>query len=185
MDGQQANQAHHVSGGAAVGGTSNPVREEAPAVDADAAGRPGVPQEAEPRPAEGARGTEPERQPDTGRHLTRAELDEPTPVVGMAQPPRGLSGAVRRTAYGIPETRARHWMLLMVGDRVDVLEHRLEAAWRRLAAGVGLENTMESARRNPGLAVAIGIGGLAAVAVGARALSRRGGRANPERENHS
>lgn len=185
MDDHEADQARHASGGAAASGISSPVREGAAAVDADAAERPGVPREAQPRPAEGAHETEPERQPGTEQHLVRAGLDEPTPVVGMAQPPRGLSGAVRRAAYRIPETRARHWMLLMVGDRVDVLEHRLQAAWRRLVAGVGLEDTVESARRNPRLALAIGIGGLAAVVVGARALSRHGVPPNRKLENRS
>jgi hypothetical protein len=44
------------------------------------------------------------------------------PVFGTAQPPRGLSGALRRRAYAIPEHRARHWALLLLADRVDVVE---------------------------------------------------------------
>ena len=38
---------------------------------------------------------------------------------------RGLSGLVRRAAYRVPEHRTTRWTLLLVGDRLDVLEHRL------------------------------------------------------------
>jgi hypothetical protein len=55
----------------------------------------------------------------------RAELLSMTPVFGTAQPLHGLSGVLRRVAYSTRETRARHWMLLLAADRVDVLEHRV------------------------------------------------------------
>jgi hypothetical protein len=46
----------------------------------------------------------------------------------------GLSGLMRRMAYSTRETKMRHWMTLLLADRVDVLEHR---AWKltKLAAG--------------------------------------------------
>ena len=37
--------------------------------------------------------------------LIGVEIDHLTPVFGTAQPPRGLSGVLRRAAYGIPDTR--------------------------------------------------------------------------------
>ena len=57
-----------------------------------------------------------------------------TPVFGTAQPVSGFSGLLRRLAYSMRETQARHWMMLLMADRVDVLEHR---AWRltKVAAG--------------------------------------------------
>ncbi len=48
--------------------------------------------------------------------------DHLTPVFGTAQPPRGLSGLLRRLAYRIPTHYRRHWLLLMLADRVDVAE---------------------------------------------------------------
>jgi len=48
------------------------------------------------------------------------ELGALTPVFGTAQPPAGLSGILRRMAYRVPEHRPRHWMPLMLADRVDV-----------------------------------------------------------------
>jgi hypothetical protein len=50
-----------------------------------------------------------------------------TPVFGTAQPLRGLSGRIRRYAYTYSEAQTLHWMLLMAGDRVDVLESRFRA----------------------------------------------------------
>jgi len=58
--------------------------------------------------------------------LVQRDVVRPTPVFGTAQPARGLSGALRTRAYAIPEHHARHWFLLIVADRVDVVE-----AWTR------------------------------------------------------
>ena len=61
-------------------------------------------------------------------HLMSNKLDGClTPVFGTAQPLRGISGAIRRYAYGFSEGQTAHWLLLMAGDRVDVLEGRVEA----------------------------------------------------------
>jgi MYXO-CTERM domain-containing protein len=59
-------------------------------------------------------------------------------VFGTAQPPYGLSGALRRGAYAIPEHRARHWMLLMLADRVELVEHRLVGPGPALIAGTAV-----------------------------------------------
>lgn len=112
-------------------------------IDAELERRPGVPMETLPHPVVGAHWREPDRQEPTATVLKRREIDRLTPVFGTAQPPRGASGLVRRLAYRIPEHRARRWMLLLVADRVDVLEHRLgrAAPWIALAlpiAAVGI-----------------------------------------------
>jgi hypothetical protein len=39
---------------------------------------------------------------------------------------------MRRMAYRIPEWRARHWMLLLLADRVDVVEGLLGDVMRRV-----------------------------------------------------
>jgi len=111
--------------------------------------RPGVPMNAEPNPAEGAHWQHPQQQPNAEGHLTRAGLDGPTPVVGTAQPPAGLSGLIRRQAYQIPEHYARHWLLLLVADRVDVAEHRLGDALSAPLEKAGFEPGARIARRNP------------------------------------
>jgi len=88
--------------------------------------RPGVPMEHEPRPlTPGVRWNEPERMSPVPWVTKRMELDRLTPVYSTALPPRGLSGLLRRIAYNIPESHARHWATLLLADRVDVLEHRV------------------------------------------------------------
>jgi hypothetical protein len=57
--------------------------------------------------------------------LIGVDVGRLTPVFGTMQPPRGLSGLIRRAGYRIPEHKAGRWMLLLLGDRVDVWENRL------------------------------------------------------------
>ena len=87
--------------------------------------RPGVPMETEPRAITATvHWSDPERQRPDRRVTKRVELRQLTPVFSSANPPRGFSGVLRRAAYRIPETRPKHFMMLMLADRVDVLEHR-------------------------------------------------------------
>ena len=99
--------------------------------DASQTQRPGVPMERRPAPAGQPSWSEPERQPHRPGLTRRVELDRMTPVFGTAQPPRGLAGALRRIAYQIPEHKARHWMTLLMADRVDAYGYRLKklSAW--------------------------------------------------------
>ena len=99
--------------------------------------RPGVPRIGRAVPDPGAHWTRPEQQRGADL-LARSGLREATPVFGTAQPARGLSGLVRRAAYGVPEHRAGRWALLLLGDRIDVLEHRLRRGWILLPAAVAL-----------------------------------------------
>jgi hypothetical protein len=103
-------------------------------VDAAPEARPGVPRERRPVPDPGAHWERPEQQRGADT-LSRSGLRAVTAVFGTAQPARGLSGAVRRAAYGVPEHRAARWALLFAADRIDVLEHRLaRGAWLLPAA---------------------------------------------------
>jgi hypothetical protein len=61
------------------------------------------------------------------------------PVFGTAEPPAGLSGLVRRWAYRYPDHCPRHWLLLLLGDRIDSWTHRARRALPfALAMGAGL-----------------------------------------------
>jgi hypothetical protein len=95
--------------------------------------RPGVPMEHEPRPLTATA-------PDHFEHMRprrglthRTETQSMTPVFGTVQPLHGVSGLLRRIAYSTHETRARHWMMLLLADRVDVLEHRIARLVKILA----------------------------------------------------
>lgn len=122
--------------------------------------RPGIPQEAEAPAASGAHWARPPAQAGRERRLHHAGLAEATPVFGTAQPPRGVSGIIRRKAYEIPERQAKHWALLFLADRVDVLEDRLGPALAGPLEGLGFHAGSSWVRANP-------FGALAGVVVGA------------------
>ena len=70
----------------------------------------------------------PERQPEKWPRERSIEHAFVTPVFGTAQPPKGLSGVVRKYAYArFSEGRLAHWLLLVAGDRIDAAEHRLRS----------------------------------------------------------
>ncbi len=87
--------------------------------------RPGVPMETSPEPVGNAHWDRPEPMKPRPGILKRANLEKFTPVFGTAQPIRGVSGALRRLGYSIPEHKVRHWAVLLLADRVDVLESKL------------------------------------------------------------
>lgn len=122
---------------------------EARGVDVARERRPGVPRERRPEPVDRAGWVQPERQELREPHFRRAGLERLTPVVGTAQPPRGASGMLRRRAYRIPEHRARHWAILMLADRVDVLEGRVGGAIGTGLRRIGMGRMAERAERNP------------------------------------
>jgi hypothetical protein len=103
------------------------------------------------------------RQRNQDDHLKRLGLKRLTPVYGTANPPHGLAGVMRRWAYAYPENLARHWMVLMLADRVDVMEDRLGGVLERPLKSVGLDGVGRRVRRNPfaALAVVAGAGWLA------------------------
>jgi hypothetical protein len=96
--------------------------------DLDPADRPSYPKETLDARPEGARWDLPEPQPHRGYRERSIEHADLTPVFGTAQPLHGLSGSLRRLAYDkYSEGRAAHWLLLMAGDRVDVVSSTLRS----------------------------------------------------------
>jgi hypothetical protein len=93
-------------------------------VDADPGQRPGVPMETEPEPLSGAQ-IPIELQKSDYPVLMHGGRQGMPPVYGTAAPPKGLSGVLRKVAYKYPDHWARHWMILLMADRVDSWEHNL------------------------------------------------------------
>ena len=90
--------------------------------DLDPADRPSVPKERRDLET-GAHWTIPPSQPELRPRERSIEHEMLPPVFGTVAPLRGLSGAVRRLAYSrYSEGRAAHWLLLILGDRVDAWE---------------------------------------------------------------
>ncbi|WP_374008606.1 hypothetical protein [Leifsonia sp. LS-T14] len=91
-------------------------------VDSDPADRPSHPRERIDPEATGAHWAFPERQKYEGRRERSIEHEMLPPVFGTAQPLHGVSGAIRRFAYDrYSEGRTAHWLLLVLGDRVDAI----------------------------------------------------------------
>ncbi len=90
--------------------------------DLDRSKRPGVPMERMPPRDDDAHWDIPEAQPRTVEVLHSIERPGLTPVFGTACPPSGLSGKIRRAAFRHSEGRLRHWMMLLMADRVNVVE---------------------------------------------------------------
>lgn len=130
-------------------------------VDRQRERRPGVPKAAEPSDDEAVAGRPiTSQQEQRGDRLHRVGLDEPTVVFGTAQPHRGLSGTLRTAAYRIPEHHARHWMLLLLADRVNTAEDRLTGGGLRSPEAPSFGRIGRGVRDHPLLsagAVAAGI----------------------------
>ncbi|WP_203582099.1 hypothetical protein [Microbacterium hibisci] len=87
--------------------------------DLAAADRPAFPRE-QPGIETGARWDLPEQQQASGPREKSVEHDRLTPVFGTAQPLHGVAGAVKRYAYDkYSEGQTAHWLLLILGDRID------------------------------------------------------------------
>jgi hypothetical protein len=65
-------------------------------------------------------------QPVEVEKLRSIERPDVTAVFGTTVPPMGLSGAIRRLAFHYSENRYRHWLPLIVADRVGVVEGILD-----------------------------------------------------------
>lgn len=96
-------------------------------VDLDPAARPSVPRLQFQEDLTGAHWEFPDRQPEEYPRERSVEHGMLTPVFGTAQPPSGVSGAIRRYAYRYSEGRTAHWLMLVFADRVDAWEHHLKS----------------------------------------------------------
>lgn len=91
--------------------------------DLDRKDRPGVPMErTPPRFLEGKHWDQPEQQKQDIEVLVSPERPGLTPIFGTSAPPKGLSGMLRRVAFKLTENDIRHWLLLLLADRLNMVE---------------------------------------------------------------
>jgi hypothetical protein len=67
-----------------------------------------------------------EQQPIDVEVLHSNERPNVTRVFGATLPPSGLSGVVRRQAFKWSEGKIEHWLLLLLADRINVVEGFLQ-----------------------------------------------------------
>lgn len=65
----------------------------------------------------------PPQQPELVEVLHSSERPSLSSVFGSPNPPKGISGHLRRYAFKYSESNWLHWLLLLVADRVDSMEH--------------------------------------------------------------
>lgn len=91
--------------------------------DLDRKNRPAVPMErTPPRFIHQHEGKLPQQEENVEVLVSSERFGQITPIFGTAQPPKGLSGALRRIAFKWSENDLRHWLLLLAADRVNVVE---------------------------------------------------------------
>jgi hypothetical protein len=96
--------------------------------DLDPKDRPSYPKLQYQDDLTGAHWEFPDRQPEKWPRERSIEHQFLPPVFGTAQPPRGLSGAIRKLSYArYSEGQAAHWLLLVLADRVDAWENHLKS----------------------------------------------------------
>lgn len=151
-------------------------------VDADPARRPMVPMEL-PSDVTAVRGPVGARQVPNMKIHKSTEHPDLTPVFGTSCPPRGLSGKLRDFAFTYSEGRMPHWLILLLADRIDVVEGMIEDVTHGKIPNTYKERgwdapgaTQERMRRNTHVATAVGVGLAigAAVMLWPRIRDRRG-----------
>jgi hypothetical protein len=93
-------------------------------VDLDLSRRPGVPMMREPQPWPNTRYPPERQQGEPASPMHGRPNKELPPVFGTSTPLKGLSGVVRKLAYSLPDHKPSHWLLMLLGDRVDLWETR-------------------------------------------------------------
>ncbi len=99
--------------------------------------------------------------------LMTTERPSPSAVYGTTVPPAGLSGMIRRAAFRYSENRYRHWLPLLLADRVQVVEGVLSDLAKGHLPNIWKEKGYNAEwKHNPQLlvtklgAVAVGIAGI-------------------------
>ena len=67
-----------------------------------------------------------DQQPETVEILMSNERPTITRVFGTSVPPSGLSGIIRRYSFQHSEDRYRHWIPLILADRINMFEGLIE-----------------------------------------------------------
>jgi len=96
-------------------------------------------------------------------------------VFGTANPPRGLSGMLRRAAFRWSESNWLHWLLLMGADRLNVVEGIAEDIGRGIVPNLPAEMGVRAEWRHNKKGFAIKAATAFAVAGGLVLLLRRRG----------
>jgi len=140
--------------------------------DLDHKNRPAIPMERTPPRFIHVPHGQPVQQAQTVEVFYSPERPGITPLFGTVQPPKWLSGAIRRVAYKLPENDLRHWLMLIAADRVNVVEGIVDDLRRGYVPNVlGEMGIRSELRHNPAGLVRKAL--IATAVVGGIALLRK------------
>jgi hypothetical protein len=122
--GQRSDQAPDMDTVAERGGAERHAHIVGWGADIKKSDRPAVPMERRPPRLEGVHWhhVEPQELRPEDEVLHSSERPGLTPIFGSKQPPTGISGGLRRLAFGWSENDIRHWLVLLAADRVNMVE---------------------------------------------------------------
>lgn len=135
--------------------------------DLDPSVRPGIPMDKSPDL--GFEALYPDIEPQIPRAKVHKSIEhmQMTPVFGNVCPPKGLSGLIRNHAFRFSEAQSRHWLYLVLADRVDMIETLITDIARLDIPNIPKEIGMKAMWKHDKKSVlawsAIGIGALGAV----------------------
>lgn len=90
--------------------------------DLDRRNCPAYPMERTPPRLENPPTHAPEQQPVKVKVFHSTERSDITPIFGSTVPPSGISGRLRAWAFRYSENNVFHWLLLLLADRVNMME---------------------------------------------------------------
>jgi hypothetical protein len=121
--------------------------------------------------------------------LGSSEHNRRTAVFGTSSPPAGLSGAIRRRAFRRSEGKWGHWLMLLMADRINVIEGIIQDLGRGRIPNIPAEMGIRSEIRHnlPGLTRKVMVSGavLTLAVIGTRALAARRERERAEMAGRS
>lgn len=120
----------------------------------------------------------PQQQHSDVEILRSIEHEHMPAVFGTSTPPSGVSGMIRRAAFGYSESHWFHWLMLMGADRVNVLEGVVQDLARAKIPNIPAEMGIRSEWKHNKQGLAKKIAVTAAVGVAAFALFQWAGSRN-------
>lgn len=107
----------------------------------------------------------PPQQSETVEILHSNERPNLTAVFGTTLPPRGVSGVVRRFAFGFSENKQLHWIALILADRInmvegvadDLLKGRVPNVFAEMGLGADLKYNKKGLALKAGAVVLTGV----------------------------
>lgn len=122
-------------------------------------------------------------QPVDTEVLRSIERPNVSAVFGTPEPPSGLSGMIRRAAFHYSENRYRHWLPLIVADRVGVVEGIIEDLTHGKLPNIWAEKGYDVEWKYNRTSLVLKLSAVAAVAAGAVVLLSSGEK-KPKKPKH-